>query len=141
MGKSAADRVREFRERQKARGLVEVRMWVRPNQVDIVKDIEECLENGDDLTAAMTPPPESVPPAPTRTLADSFSQPVPCVAIFEGKPPAELRLLMQDKGLRYKQTVRQLHIWTGTASSTDYQILHNEIVIEGHGEVIPCRSF
>jgi hypothetical protein len=128
MGKSGADRIREYRRRQKEAGLVEVRMWVRPDQVDLVKDIEDGLQQ---------PPPSPEPVIQTTgTLADNWSSASSAwVVVFDGKPDAGLRNRLHAAGFRFEPdlSLRTVQVWIGNVADAVAKELQYEITLEASG--------
>lgn len=105
LDRTAADRVARLRERRKAAGLVEVRVWVRPAQVAAVKAIEVEAMQGPARPATLLP----ADPAP-------FPEPIPVTVTFKAKPPQHLREILRNLKFGWNN---ERGAWLGYASDRE----------------------
>jgi hypothetical protein len=138
--RTISDRMARMRQRRKDAGLVEARVWIRPEVLPLVQDIAQhvspervpllldVVRYGIQVKAN-TPPPATVHPG-GQLAADER---VKIRVTFPTKPDAEVREWLKGLGLRFAASACQggNSVWSGAAPVKDLSTLAPSI--EGAG--------
>lgn len=138
--RTISDRMARMRRRRKDAGLVEARIWVRPEVLPLVQDIaqhvspervpllRDVVRYGIQVKAN-TPPPAKAHPGGQLVVDER----VKIRVTFSAKPDAEVREWLKGLGLRFAAGACQggNSVWSGAASVTEVSALKPSIEAAG----------
>ena len=141
--RTISDRMARMRQRRKDAGLVEARVWVRPEVLPLMQDIaqhvspervpllRDVVRYGIQVKAN-TPPPATARPG----VQQAADERVKIRVTFPAKPDAEMREWLKGLGLRFAAGACQggNSVWSGAALVRELSIMRPSIEAAG-GEI------